>query len=283
MIHNRRVDLHVHTLASEGQLTLSNQFAYAQGSGLRAIAVADLDVLPDVEQGRTLSAQFGVEFIPGVEISAGWEGSEIHILGYYIDPHHRRMRERLSHMLASREAHVQIMIYKLKKENIRLEYADILHHAAHSSYVGRVHIARAMVEKGYIGTPREAFTEKYIGVDGDCYYPTSSLSVLDAIDLILDAGGIAVLAHPALYNHRAGITEPDIMKMKDAGLRGLEVFHACHTGEEARRYDDIARKLNLIATGGSACRGVNYDPVVNYKPFVSEDVLTELIQKPVAA
>jgi predicted metal-dependent phosphoesterase TrpH len=280
---DRRVDLHVHTLASEGQVTLSNQFAYAKGSGLCAIALTDLDVLPDVEECQSLSTHFGVEFVPGVEISAGWEGSEVHILGYYIDTHHRRLRERLAHILAARAAHVQIMLYKLNRQGINLQFRDIQNQAMHSAFVGRVHIARAMAERGYIDTPREAFTERYISVDGECYYPTSSLPALDAISLIRDAGGIAVLAHPALYNHRSGLHEADIAAMKDTGLRGLEVVHACHTNDELRRYTDIANRLDLIITGGSSCRGVNYDSVVNYKPYLNEEILAELRQKREAA
>jgi 3',5'-nucleoside bisphosphate phosphatase len=279
MACDRQVDLHVHTLASEGQVTLSNQFAYAKGSGLHAIALTDLDTLPDIEECQSLSSRFGVEFIPGVEISAGWQGSEVHVLGYHIDPQHRRMRERLAQILASRAAHVQIMLYKLNKHGINLQFSDIQNQALHSTFVGRVHIARAMAERGYIETTREAFTERYISVDGECYYPTSWLPAIDAISLIRDAGGIAVLAHPGLYNHRAGLHEGDIIALSDAGLRGLEVLHACHTKDEVRRYSDIAHRLDLIITDGSSCRGVNYDPVVNYKPYLSEEILAELKQK----
>jgi hypothetical protein len=278
-----KADLHVHTLASDGQLTLAHQFAYARGHGLDAIAVADLDVLPDPEEGRSLSRLHGVGYIPAVELTAGWQGQEVHVLGYDIDPSHRHLRTTVEQLLASREAHLQIMLYKLNRADVRLRWDDVRHQAMHARAVSRVHLARAMAERGYIGTPREAFTHRYIGVDGECYYPTASLPATDAIALITEAGGCAVLAHPALHNRRQGFVEEDVLAMKSAGLQGLEVHHACHTPEDVERYAGMARRLGLAMTGGSGCRGVEYAPVVNYRALVAESALENLPRKLVAA
>jgi len=277
------VDLHAQTLASEGIVTLSNQFAYAKASGLRAIAITDLDVLPDIEEAQTLSLRHGVDFVPGIEISAGWAGSEVHIIGYCIDAQHPKLREKLSQVLTSRIAHMHIMLYKLGQHGINLSYEDLQNQRVSSVFIGRIDIARAMVEKGYISKPREAFTDRLIGVDGECYYPTHTLSASNAISLIIEAGGIAVLAHPALYNHRAGLDEEDIQILREAGLRGIEALHACHTPYEVRLYSDIANRLDLLITGGSGCRGVNYDKIVNYKPYIGNNVLHDLRRKQEAA
>jgi predicted metal-dependent phosphoesterase TrpH len=278
-----RADLHIHTLASDGQLTLASQFAYARGNGLAAIAVADLDVLPDPEEGKRFGSLHGVEFIPGVEITAGWEGHEIHILGYHVDPGHRQLRLTLDHLLASREAHVQIMLYKLNRLDVRVRWDDVRNQALHARSISRVHIARAMAERGFISSPREAFSERYIGVDGECYYPTTSLPALDVITLLTEAGGCPVLAHPALHNHHQGFSEEEVLRMKTAGLKGLEVHHACHTPEDVERYARMAQRLGLLMTGGSGCRGVDYAPVVNYRAGVSQAVAEHLIRKAVAA
>ncbi len=256
-----KIDLHVHTLASEGMLTLASQFAYAKGNGLACIAVTDRDLLPDVPEGERCAAQFNVEYIPGIEITAGLDGEEVHILGYGIDPAHRELRHKVDLIRQSRQAHVQIMLYKLNQHGIPLRLEDVQVHSP--GCPGRVHLARALVERGYVRSLRDAFSSRLLGVDGECYFPSSHVSADEVIALIADAGGAAVLAHPAVYHRRLGMGEEEIERLAEAGLGGIESRHPCHSPAVAERYERIAARLGLFVTGGSGCRGVNFDPVIS--------------------
>ncbi len=255
-----KIDLHVHTLASEGMLTLASQFAYAKGNGLACIAVTDRDLLPDVADGERCAAQYHVEYIPGIEITAGLDGEEVHILGYRIDPSHRGLCHKVDLIRQSRQAHVQIMLYKLNQHGIPLTLEDV--HGHSPGCPGRVHIARALAERGYVNSLKDAFSSRLLGVDGECYYPSSRVSAEDIIALIADAGGAAVLAHPAVYHRRLGMGEEEIERLAEAGLGGIESRHPCHSPAMAERYERMAAKLGLFVTGGSGCRGVNFDPVI---------------------
>lgn len=261
----QRVDLHLHTIASEGTLTLANQFAYARGHGLSAIAIADRDVLPDDASAIPLAEQHGVCYIRGVEITAGWNGHEVHVLGYNMDPRQSQLREALSHIATSRNAHAQIMLYKLNRLGAHIRMEDVRRYAPFAACISRAHIARALVESGRVATMAEAFSSSYIADDGDCYHPSGTLSAVAAIRLLRSAGGLAVVAHPALWNHRHGLGEEDLAVLKDAGLNGIEVIHACHTAEESVRYQALAHKLGLLATGGSACRGPDHATILNFR------------------
>jgi predicted metal-dependent phosphoesterase TrpH len=262
---------------------MSNQFAYARGAGLTSIAITDRDILPDMDEGIALSRYYGVGFIPGVELTVGWEGNEVHLLAYNVDCGNRLLRTRLAHTAASREAHTQIMLYKLRKQGFPLQLSDVEREAPRGALLSRIHIAHALIRLGFIAALRDAFTEKLIGVDGECYHPTGTLPAMEMIRLVESAGGVPVLAHPGLYNDRAGIAEEEIAAMKDAGLRGVEVLHACHTPDDEHRYTAIARRLDLRMTGGSACRGVNYDPIINFKVCVPEEFVHGLCREVAAA
>ena len=276
MRSDRLIDLHLHTLASEGLLSLENQFAYAVGRGLSAIAVTDRDVLPDTAEAARLARQYGLACIPGTEITAGYKGEEIHILGYQIDPASAALVKTVRRIQEARMAHVQIMVYKLNQQGIRIQLEDVKRQALSPPYLGRLHIARALVERGYIGALRDAFSDKLIGIDGDCYYPTSLVPAVEIISTIREGGGIPVLAHPGVYHRRLGLSIEELEELREAGLKGIEAYHPCHSGAVADAFAGLGRNMNLLVTGGSGCRGVNYDPILRSQVDVPDHCLPEL-------
>jgi predicted metal-dependent phosphoesterase TrpH len=279
----RRIDLHVHTVASEGSLTVSNHFAYAAGNGLRTIALTDRDVLPDGEEAHALSERYGVEYLPGVEVTGGWNGQEVHILGYRVDSSHPRLAALVGSVRTSRQAHLDIMLYRLAQAGVFISRADITRQAPLCECPGRVHIARAMVERGCIQNVREAYVPRYIGIDGDCYHPSTAVPAEEVIRTVLAAGGIPVLAHPGIAARGLGLAEQDVAAMRECGLRGIEVIHACHSPEQSLAYDRMAGRLGLLRTGGSCCRGDNHSPVLQFRVSVPEEYLAGLCRSAAAA
>jgi predicted metal-dependent phosphoesterase TrpH len=268
-----RMDLHVHTLLSGGDLTLYQQFVFARRHGITGIAVTDRDVLPDIERAREMAEYTGVQLIPGVEITAGWKGHEVHVLAYNMDCSDGALRRRLEQIRTSRVTHIEIMLYKLRKRGMDLSLDSVRRAASEQAPLGSIHLARAMLAGGYIQSLRDAFTDQLIGVDGECYFPTSLFPVTEIIELIRVAGGIPVIAHPGLHNHRCGFNEDEIRTMKDAGLLGIEVLHPCHSPADEQRYGAMARTLGLFIAGGSSCRGPNYDPPVTNTVGIPSELL----------
>ena len=251
------VDLHLHTLASDGRLTPTELVRLAAGRGLRTIAVTDHDTTDGLAEAFDAAKEFpGVRIIPGIELSADVPGDEVHVLGYFIDPGDAELQAELRRFRAGRVDRAKTMVEKLAQLGIRLEWERVQHFAGDGA-VGRPHVAMAMVEAGYCKEPKDAFPE-YLGRNGLAYVERVKLTPPDAVDMIRRAGGAAVLAHPAYMNDM----EVGIANLSGAGLSGMEVYYGKYGDDMVRQLARLSREYDLIPCGGSDYHGMgNSDDV----------------------
>lgn len=241
-------DLHLHTLFSDGTYTPEKLISESARIGLSAIAVVDHDTIDGVGLVQEIAEPKGIEVLSGIELSAEYDGLEIHILGYLVDYKNRVLIEKLAVLRKNRIERAYKIIDKLKDMGIKLEPERVFD-LARQGTVGRLHIARAMLEAGLISSTAEAF-QKYIGDKCPAYVCNFKFSPDEAIKLIKGVGGIPVLAHPYSLNR------DDLMpKFVDCGLMGLEVYYPEHTQGRVNFYLQLAEKYNLLVTGGSDCHG----------------------------
>ncbi|MBS4031310.1 MAG: PHP domain-containing protein [Clostridiales bacterium] len=241
-------DFHIHTLASDGLLSPRKVVADASAKGLLAIAVTDHDTVAGLPEALASARQLSMELIPGIELSTEFAGKEIHILGYFIDPYNQYLNSLLATLQESRQGRAKKMVDKLTGLGYQIELSAVLRHAGGAA-PGRPHVARALVEAGYIQTVRQAFDE-LIGYQMPGYVERYKLSPQEAIGAIQVAGGVAAWAHP-------GLTEDDTLLQTfiSAGLQGIEVYHPDHDSVQSSHYKGLANAFNLFAVGGSDFHG----------------------------
>jgi len=238
-------DLHIHTNYSDGTFTPQQILTLAQKVGLSCISITDHDsvsALPFFASTRE------IEVLPGIELTAQINDTEVHVLGYLIDYEEGWFQEKLEEIREIRIQRMRQMCKKLTQLGMPIEAEEVLDFAEHNC-VGRLHLARLMVKKGFVATTREAFN-LYIGDHGPAYVSRFKLTPYEAIELILKLRGIPVLAHPYTLGNQDLI--PQFVK---AGLKGLEVIYPEHTSNQTKHYNELAREYNLLVTGGSDCHG----------------------------
>lgn len=243
-----RVDLHVHSTASDGLLDPPALVRAVSAAQVQVFSVTDHDTVDGLEEAGRAAAATGLTLVSGIEISAYWKAVEFHILGYFIDPSHGPLRSFLQTMRTARHARLHAMLNRLQAMGMGVPASDVLARARNGN-VGRPHLARTLVERGYVGSVDEAF-DRYLGTDRPAYVPRPDISFREAIAVIDAAGGIASLAHPGLYNRDEAI--PDLIA---AGLRGIEVHHPKHGFGRVSYYRRLARRHDLLVTGGSDFHG----------------------------
>lgn len=256
-------DLHVHSTASDGRLSPAAVVELARRKGFACIALADHDTVAGVGEALAAGAAAGVEVVPAVELSTLYDGGEAHILGYFIDWQADSLRSKLSEIMQTRSRRARLMVDKLRAPGLDIEWEEVCA-AAGSAYIGRPHIARVLLDKGYVSSLEEAFADRFLGRNGPAYVERYEISPQEAIALIRQNGGVAVLAHPGFYTSKecTRLGEEDVRLFLDAGLQGLEVFHTRHTAEDVEYYLQLARKYGLAVTGGSDCHGGNTGEVL---------------------
>lgn len=250
---NRKyVDLHIHTIFSDGSSTVKEVFEAASAKGLKAISITDHDCTDAYPLSFELGSELGIEVIPGVELSSEIEGTDIHVLGYYIDPNNPTLAKKLSEMKDARYHRAQKIVENLNLQGIDLRFETVLSIAGVGA-IGRPHIAAAMLKEELVYSFREAF-EKYIGYGSPAYVEKLKMHPKEVFDLIKQAGGIPVLAHP-------GVTQVDerIPEFIRDGLLGIEVYHTEHPSSAERHYARIAKKHHLAVTGGSDFHSSNHN------------------------
>jgi predicted metal-dependent phosphoesterase TrpH len=246
------VDLHIHTTASDGKYSPSEIVNKAGQLGLKVIAITDHDTVEGIPGALEASKQYPtLRVIPGVELSTDVPEGEIHVLGYFIDYTDAEFRVSLETMRNSRIGRARKMVEKLDKLGIHLEWERV-QEIAGSGALGRPHIAQAMLEKGYINSLPDAF-KYYIGHGGPAYAERDKLTPVEAVELIVRARGLPVLAHPLT----AGNVEAIIVELKPAGLVGMEVYYASYSFEDINLLLGLAYKHGLIATGGTDYHGID--------------------------
>jgi hypothetical protein len=238
----------LHTVFSDGTYTPEELVSQSLKNGLSAIAVVDHDTVLGIEPAIEIGNEKQVEVLPGIELSAESGGAEVHILGYLIDYKKEILLEKLDFLKKNRVERIYKIVDKLNNIGVALE-ADSVFKISGGGTVGRLHVARAMVKKGVVRSVGEAFG-KYIGDKGPGYVCNFRFSPEEAIKLIKDVGGIPVLAHPYTLSNDELIPE-----FVNAGLMGLEVYYPEHTQSMINFYLGLAKKYNLLVTGGSDCHG----------------------------
>jgi hypothetical protein len=241
-------DLHLHTLFSDGTFTPEELATRGSRAGLLAMALTDHDTVEGCEPMAQACRALGIEFIPGTELTAEHEGREVHLLGYFLDIHDPVLLAEIKKFQTVRQDRVREMAARLNRLNIPLR-VEAVFELANCRSPGRPHVARAMVQEGLCGTLDEAF-ERFLKKGRPAWVPKYKISAVDAISLIHQAGGFAVLAHPGL-NHNDEVI-PELARL---GLNGLECFHTRHTPRLSEHYLTMAGRLELTVTGGSDCHG----------------------------
>ena len=247
-----KIDLHIHTNASDGKCSSAEIVRKAAELGLEVIAITDHDTVEGIPSALEAAKNYPkLRIIPGVELSTDVDKGEIHVLGYFIDYTDKEFRASLETMRNSRIERAHKMIDNLAKMGVRLEWQRV-QEIAGGGALGRPHIAQAMLEKGYINSIQDAF-RNYIGHGGPAYVERDKLTPAEAVALILKADGLPVLAHPLT----SGDVEGTILELKAVGLVGLEVYYASYSFEDLNPLLGLAHKHGLIATGGTDFHGID--------------------------
>ena len=245
------VDLHLHTLASDGRLSPTELIRLAARQGLNTVAVTDHDTTDGLAEAFEAAKAFpGLRIIPGIELSADVPGDEVHVLGYFINPDDAELQAELQRFRAGRVDRAKTMVDKLAQLGIHVEWERVQHFAGDGA-VGRPHIAMALVEAGYCQEPKDAFPE-YLGRNGLAYVERVKLTPAEAVGMIRRAGGAAVLAHPAYMDDM----EAGIANLSGIGLAGMEVHYAKYRDDTIRQLARLARQYELIPCGGSDYHGM---------------------------
>jgi 3',5'-nucleoside bisphosphate phosphatase len=255
------IDLHAHTLYSDGSASPAQLVALAHSRGARAIAITDHDTVAGLAEGRAAADELGIEFVNGIEISAEYSPGTMHILGYFVNADSRPLAVKLDELRNARNNRNPRIAARLQALGLDINYEDVARLAG-NEVVGRPHFARLMVERGYARSIQDAF-DRYLAKGAAAYVEKARLSPAESIALIHEAGGAAVLAHP--YQLRLpSIEEVErlIVELAAMGLDGIEAIYSRHSPVERDVYARMAARHGLLVTGGSDYHGT-------YKPDIS--------------
>lgn len=287
------IDLHVHSTRSDGTYSPTELVDYAMKKNLKAFALTDHDSVDGLEEavsyaeklredykkaGNTALLEAVPEIIPGIELSSEHEGRDIHIVGLFIDWHNTTFRSYLDEFVKSRDNRNRKMCQLLQEQGIQVTYED-LQAEFPGSVITRAHYAKYMLTHGYIKSMKEAF-ERYIGDNKPCYIPREKVTPAQAVELILQADGIPILAHPILYGMGSTKLDELVCGLKNAGLMGIEAIYSTYSPADERQIHSLASKYNLLISGGSDFHGSNKPNLdlgigygsLNIPDFVLEDM-----------
>jgi predicted metal-dependent phosphoesterase TrpH len=245
------IDLHMHTVFSDGSVMPEDLVQLALDNKLEAIAITDHDTTQSLAYAQKAVEGHDLEIIPGIEINTVWKEKEVHILGYYINPEDTTLQEVIQAHRDSRVVQMQEMAQKLRsKARLNICFEDIVGQASDNGTIGRPHVAKAIVEKGGASTISQAFS-KFLNPKAETYVRRKTVPPHEAVEAIYESGGIAVIAHPGDME----IVEELAEDLMNYGLRGLEAYHRSHSPALIEFHCTLAEKLGLIVTGGTDFHG----------------------------
>lgn len=263
------VDLHMHSTASDGVLRPAEVVRLAQARGLRTIALTDHDTTDGLSEAIETGRQIGLEVIGGFEINSETDLGHLDFLAYGCDPANAALQNQLLEIRDARVGRAKGMVRKLAELGVPVAWERVLHYAGDAKSIARPHVARALVEAGHVASTQEAF-DRYLNDDGPAYVHRLELKPKEVIDVIHQAGGVIVLAHPA----HAGTTHL-IPQLAALGLDGVEVYYFDHTDAQKAELLALAGQHNLLVTGGSDFHGDGTHAELGAVP-VPDDVAIKL-------
>lgn len=276
-----KTDLHIHTYYSDGVFSPEKIVDTAIDVGLQVIALTDHDNVLSYKVAKNYlkkeNKEDKLEIIQGVEINTLYKNYEVHILGYFMNTQDSDFQNLLKTQQQARVKQTKEIISLLdKKEGIKIKFEDIVKQVAEGGSIGRPHIAKAITNAGGTSNVMEAYA-KYIHDDSPVYVPRKTVTPQDAVEIIYDAGGIPVIAHP----HDLDIAEDLIKELMQYGLRGIEAYHRKHSPACVEYFSSMAEELGLIVTGGSDFHAPNImnGQIILGKNFVPEWVYEKLIEE----
>jgi 3',5'-nucleoside bisphosphate phosphatase len=243
-------DLHLHTKFSDGTYTPEELTGHGKRLGFRALALSDHDTVEGCERMAAACEENGIEFIPAAELTAEYDGHELHLLAYYIDTANVKLLVELARFQEVRQNRIREMVARINKLNVPLREESVFE-IANCRAPGRPHVARALVKHGFCYNLDEAF-DRFLKKGKPAWVPKFKMSAVEAVDLVHQAGGVAVMAHPGLNR-----CDNLIPALAECGLDGLECYHTKHAAAEAEHYLRIAERKGLLVTGGSDCHGLS--------------------------
>ena len=250
-----KVDLHLHTTYSDGTLDPAELVSLCASKGLSVIAISDHDSTEGLTEALAAARSYpNLTVIPAIELSTDIPGSEIHILGYYVDYEDQALQRVLKEFRQGREGRGRLMVEKLNGLGLNVSW-DRVQEISDGGAIGRPHIAQAMVEAGYVDYPKDAF-DRYLGRDGPAYVARTKLTPGDAMDLLISNGALPVMAHPTYSETKSDRTEVPSLRetvsdLKRGGLVGMEVYYGDYTPDQVSYLCGIATELGLVPCGGS--------------------------------
>lgn len=249
----KTVDLHVHSNKSDGSFSPEELVSYAIEKGLSAFALSDHDTTEGIEAAVRAAKGTGIEVIPAIEFSTEYEGKDIHILGLYIDYSGKEFKKYLKDFQDSRDLRNRKMCGRLTEHGVPVTYEEMREYFP-GSVLTRAHYAKYMWEKGFVKSMSEAF-DRYIGDHAPCFLPREKVTPMQAVELILRAGGVPILAHPVLYHLSDERLDKLVAQLKGVGLVGIEAIYSTYTSSEERQMRALADKYDLLISGGSDFHG----------------------------
>ena len=272
---NSNVDLHVHTTASDGSLDPTDVVRIAAEKKLSAVAITDHDTTDGIVEALAAGGRFGIEVIPGIELSTYIDGiGSLHLLGLWIDKDNNDMQKLLIGLREGRLVRNQNILQALSGLGIPVDHEAVMRYAG-GKVVSRLHIASAMIDRGYISSHKEAF-DRYLGYGKPAYFGRKRLDPVDAIGLVRNAGGVAVLAHPGILKIERDRLEAEIRRLASLGLGGVEAIHTDHKPEDVVFLKRCAADLGLAVSGGSDFHGDSKPGVAIGSQSVSHQLLAAL-------
>lgn len=253
------VDMHIHTVESDGTYTPEEIIVRAIKNNVIALAITDHDTVAGVKRGKEVADRYGLEFIEGIEISCNEKDLEVHVLGYFLNLEDEKFLAELEELEAAREKRNRKIIEKFEKIGIIIDIEELKTFAP-GNIISRLHFANYLLEKGIVTSKIEAF-DKYLGKNGLAYVPKENFSPERAVKMIKSNGGFVSLAHPKLITLNDEVLNDLILRLKECGLDALESQYSSFSKIDRQKYKRIAKKYGLLITGGSDFHGGNREGI----------------------